>query len=162
MEAITHFLSPFGCFEIKGSDLGISSVKMVNTTPCPAGPIPPVLKSAVVQLNEYFQGNRTSFDLKINYGQSPSFYQSVWKELQKIPYGRTTSYLAIAEKLGDSKAVRAVGQANKNNPIAIIVPCHRCIAKSGELQGYFYGLDMKRQLLELENPMSFARQGSLF
>jgi methylated-DNA-[protein]-cysteine S-methyltransferase len=80
----------------------------------------------------------------------------------KIPYGHTTTYQAIAENLGDKKAVRAVGQANRHNPIAIIVPCHRCIAKSGELQGYFYGLDMKRQLLELENPLSFARQGSLF
>jgi methylated-DNA-[protein]-cysteine S-methyltransferase len=55
-----------------------------------------------------------------------------------------------------------VGLANRNNPIAIIVPCHRVIGKSGDLQGYFYGLDMKRRLLELENPMSFARQGSLF
>jgi methylated-DNA-[protein]-cysteine S-methyltransferase len=70
--------------------------------------------------------------------------------------------LSIAEKLGDPKAIRAVGQANKHNPIAIIVPCHRVIAKNGDLQGYFYGLDFKRRLLELENPMSFARQGSLF
>jgi methylated-DNA-[protein]-cysteine S-methyltransferase len=86
----------------------------------------------------------------------------VWNLLQEIPYGHTTSYLALADKLGDKKAVRAVGQANRHNPIAIIVPCHRCIAKNGDLQGYFYGLDTKRQLLELENPLSFARQGSLF
>jgi methylated-DNA-[protein]-cysteine S-methyltransferase len=162
MQMITHFLSPYGCFEIKGSHRGISSVKLVSKQPCPAGPIPPELKEAVVQLNEYFKGERRTFDLKIDYGETPRFYQSVWKELLKVPYGHTTTYLSIAEKLGDPKAVRAVGQANKNNPIAIIIPCHRCIAKNGDLQGYFYGVDMKRQLLELENPMSFARQGSLF
>ena len=78
-------------------------------------------------------------------------------------YGKhTTTYSAVAEQIGNPTAVRAVGLANRNNPIAIVVPCHRVIAKSGDLQGYFYGLDMKRGLLELENPMSFARQGSLF
>lgn len=162
MEEKTHFLSPFGCFEVKGSELGVSSVKLVDTRPCPAGPIPPVLKDAVVQLSEYFKGTREIFDLKLNFGDTTRFHQAVWKELLKIPYGHTTTYLSIAEKLGDPKAVRAVGQANRNNPIAIIVPCHRCIAKNGDLQGYFYGVDMKRQLLELENPLSFARQGSLF
>jgi methylated-DNA-[protein]-cysteine S-methyltransferase len=162
MEASTHFLSPFGCIEIKGSHLGLSSVKLVSVRPCPTGPIPPVLKPAVIQLNEYFQGRRQSFDLRIDFGEAPAFSQAVWKELLKIPYGHTTTYLAIAEKLGDPKSVRAVGQANRHNPIAIIIPCHRCIAKNGNLQGYFYGLDMKRQLLELENPLSFARQGSLF
>jgi methylated-DNA-[protein]-cysteine S-methyltransferase len=90
------------------------------------------------------------------------FNRADWGELVKIPNGRTTSYSAIAEKIGNPTAVRAVGLANRNNPIAIIVPCHRVIAKSGDLHGYFYGLDMKRRLLELENPMSFARQGSLF
>lgn len=158
----THFLSPFGCFEIQGSELGISSVKLVDLKPCPAGPIPPVLRDCVIQLNEYFRGERQTFDLTLDFGAASDFYKSVWNELLQIPYGHTTSYSRIAEKLGDPKSVRAVGQANRNNPIAIIVPCHRCIAKSGDLQGYFYGLDFKRQLLELENPLSFARQGSLF
>ncbi len=157
-----HFLSPFGCLEIQGSSLGISSVKLVEKKPCPAGPIPDVLRGCVLQLDEYFRGRRRAFNLKLDFGNAPAFYQAVWEELLKVPYGHTTTYQAIAEKLGDLKAVRAVGQANARNPIAIIVPCHRCIAKSGDLQGYFYGLDMKRQLLELENPMSFARQGSLF
>ena len=158
----THFLSPFGCFEIQGSTFGISSVKLVDKKPCPAGPIPEILRDCVVQLNEYFKGERHEFSLKLDFGTAPAFHQAVWQELLKVPYGHTTTYKAIAEKLGDPKAVRAVGQANRRNPIAIIVPCHRCIAKSGELQGYFYGLDMKRQLLGLENPMSFAQQGSLF
>lgn len=160
--ATTHFLSPFGCFELQGTHLGIRRVQLVSKQPCPAGPIPPVLREAVVQLTQYFSGDREAFDLKLAFGDAPRFYQAVWRELVQVPYGHTTTYKAIAEKLGDPNAVRAVGQANRNNPIAIIVPCHRCIAKNGDLQGYFYGLDMKRQLLELENPMSFARQGSLF
>ncbi len=158
----THFLSAYGCFEIKGSSLGIQSVRLVNKKPCPGGPIPPVLKPAVVQLNEYFNRQRETFDLKLDWGGAAEFNKQVWAELLKIPYGHTTSYSAIAEKLNNPKAVRAVGMANKHNPIAIIVPCHRVIAKNGALQGYFYGLDFKRRLLELENPMSFSRQASLF
>ncbi len=161
MEKICY-LSPIGCLEITGSELGITSVHKVEKSPCPQSDAPESLKEAVKQLDEYFRGERRSFDLKLDFGGAPDFYKAVWEELLKIPYGHTTSYQAIADKLGDSNAVRAVGQANRHNPIAVIVPCHRCIAKSGDLQGYFYGLDVKRQLLELENPMSFARQGSLF
>ncbi|MCB0636319.1 MAG: methylated-DNA--[protein]-cysteine S-methyltransferase [Lewinella sp.] len=159
---VAHFLSPFGCFRITGSYKGIRSVQLVDTKPCPAGPIPRVLRDCVTQLAEYFKRERQTFDLRLDWEGHTDFHQAVWKELLEIPYGHTTSYLSIAEKLGDPKAIRAVGQANRRNPIAIIVPCHRVIAKSGELQGYFYGLDFKRRLLELENPLSFARQGSLF
>jgi methylated-DNA-[protein]-cysteine S-methyltransferase len=159
---VAHFLSPFGCFRITGSHKGIRTVQLVDTKPCPAGPIPRVLRECVTQLAEYFKRERETFDLRLDWEGHTDFHQAVWKELLEIPYGHTTTYLAIAEKLGDPKAIRAVGQANRRNPIAIIVPCHRVIAKSGELQGYFYGLDFKRRLLELENPMSFARQGSLF
>ncbi len=158
----TCFQSPIGCLEITGSELGISAVHKVDKKPCPQGETPASLRDCVRQLEEYFKGERQQFDLKLDWGGAPEFYKAVWQELLNIPYGHTTSYQAIAEKLGDPNAVRAVGQANSRNPIAIIVPCHRCIAKSGELQGYFYGLDVKRQLLELENPMSFARQGNLF
>lgn len=163
----TYYSSPIGCLEISGSELGISSVHKVDISPLtagrgPQGETPEPLREAVKQLDEYFRGERRSFDLKLDFGGAPDYYKAVWQELLKIPYGHTTSYQAIADKLGDPNAVRAVGQANRHNPIAVIVPCHRCIAKSGELQGYFYGLDVKRQLLELENPMSFARQGSLF
>ncbi len=157
-----HFLSPFGCFEVSGSSLGIQSVRLVDTKPCPAGPIPEGLKNCVVQLTEYFKGEREIFELDLDFGAASAFNRSVWEELFKVPYAHTTTYSAIAEKIGNPSAVRAVGAAARNNPIAIIVPCHRCIAKSGDLQGYYYGLDMKRRLLELENPMSFARQGKLF
>ncbi len=158
----TFFLSPFGCFRIQGSEKGISSMQLVDLKPCPTGPIPSVLKKCIIQLTEYFRRERQTFDLQLDFGDAPEFHKAVWTALRQIPYGHTTSYQAIAEKLGDIKAVRAVGQANRHNPIAIIVPCHRVVAKSGDLQGYFYGLEMKRALLELENPMSFAKQGSLF
>ncbi len=158
----THFLSPFGCFRIEGSAHGLRSVQWVDTKPCPAGPIPRELKDCVRQLAEYFRGERQEFDLRLDWSGATDFNQSVWRELLRIPYGHTTTYLAIAERLGDRNAIRAVGQANKHNPIAIIVPCHRVIAKSGDLQGYFYGIDFKRRLLELENPRSFGRQTSLF
>ncbi len=157
-----HYFSSFGCFKITGSNQGLRSVQLVDTKPCPAGPIPRELRTAVKQLDEYFKQQRKEFDLDIDFSGYTPFLRSVWEQLLEIPYGRTTSYLSIAEKLGDPKAIRAVGQANRNNPIAIIVPCHRVIAKNGDLQGYFYGLDFKRRLLELENPLSFARQGSLF
>jgi methylated-DNA-[protein]-cysteine S-methyltransferase len=162
MLAKTHYLSEFGCFEIKGSELGIQSVRLSDKKPCPVGPIPKELKECVVQLDLYFKGQLEAFDLKLDWGGATDFNISVWQQLLKIPYGHTTSYSVIAENIENPKAVRAVGLANRNNPIAIIVPCHRVIAKSGDLQGYFYGLDMKRRLLELENPLEFARQGSLF
>ena len=158
-----YFPSPIGIFEIKGSPKGIRSVKMQpELEQCPHINIPECLADCVQQLSEYFDQKRSTFDLKLDFDGATEFNQSVWNELLQVPYGRTTTYLKIAENIGNPKSVRAVGLANKLNPIAIIVPCHRCIASNGNLQGYFYGLDVKRQLLELENPMSFARQGSLF
>lgn len=157
-----HFLSPIGCIKIQGTSKGIRQVTLSKQLPCPAGPIPPSLKNAIQQLNEYFLGKREIFDLTLDLQGHPTFYQQVWKELIKIPYGKTTSYQYIATQLGDPNAVRAVGQANGKNPIAIIIPCHRCIAKNGQLQGYFYGLSVKLELLALENPLVFGQQGSLF
>lgn len=152
----------FGYFEITGSEKGIRSVQLTDNKTAPHIEVPKELENCFKQLKEYFDGERSHFDIKLDLSGHTEFNQSVWQELLKVPHGRTTTYLKIAENIDNPKAVRAVGLANKNNPIAIIVPCHRCIASSGKLQGYFYGLDMKRKLLELENPMSFAQQGSLF
>jgi len=162
MSAKTYFESPIGCLEIVGNELGLQSVKRVDKKGMASGKLPQIVKDCKKQLAEYFAGKRKTFGLKYNWGGATDFNQSVWAELLKIPYGHTTNYATIAEKINNPKAVRAVGMANRNNPIAIIVPCHRVIAKSGQLQGYFYGLDVKRQLLQLENPMSFATQGTLF
>ena len=157
-----YYKSPLGIIEIIGSEYGISSVKLKTELKEASKEIPTHLEACVQQLDEYFKGERKEFDLKLDFGNATDFTQKVWNALLEIPYGHTTSYAVIAEKVGSPKAVRAVGMANRNNPIAFIVPCHRVIAKSGKLQGYFYGLDTKRALLQLENPASFAQQGTLF
>ena len=162
MESKAYCTSPIGILEITATLLGIRRIKKVDRKGKNSDPMPDLLDNCMQQLTEYFEGKRQEFKLPLDWSGEPEFHQEVWKALLEIPYGHTTSYLAIADKLGNPKAVRAVGQANAHNPIAIVVPCHRVIAKTGELQGYFYGLDIKRQLLELENPMSFARQGDLF
>ncbi|WP_436777560.1 methylated-DNA--[protein]-cysteine S-methyltransferase [Yinghuangia sp. YIM S09857] len=101
------------------------------------------------QLDEYFAGERREFDLRLA-PRGTDFQRRVWRELTTIPYGRTTSYGAMADALGSPTASRAVGAANGRNPISIIVPCHRVIASTGALTGYAGGLDKKRRLLALE------------
>lgn len=101
------------------------------------------------QLNAYFQGNLRTFNVPLA-PEGTDFQRRVWKELQLIPYGRTTNYLELSRRLGDEKAIRAVGQANGANPIAILVPCHRVIGSDGSLTGYAGGLARKRILLERE------------
>jgi methylated-DNA-[protein]-cysteine S-methyltransferase len=101
------------------------------------------------QLTEYFDGRRRSFDLDLGLAGNP-FEQSVWQALREIPFGTTTSYGALAERIGHPTAARAVGLANGRNPIAVIVPCHRVIGADGSLTGFGGGLERKRFLLDLE------------
>ena len=108
-----------------------------------------LLREAARQLNEYFAGRRRVFDLPLRPTGTP-FQQKIWQALQTIPYGQTRSYQEIAGQIGNFKACRAVGYANHNNPIAIIIPCHRVIGKSGRLTGYAGGLELKERLLRLE------------
>lgn len=107
----------------------------------------------VLQLEEYFDGERKAFDIPIKL-MGTEFQKKVWNELLKIPYGKTVSYKDIAIKIGKPKACRAVGMANHNNPILIIIPCHRVINENNKLGGYALGLDLKRKLLELEKENS--------
>lgn len=107
----------------------------------------------VLQLEEYFDGRRKEFDIPIKL-RGTEFQKKVWNELLKIPYGATVSYKDIAIKIGNPKACRAVGMANHNNPILIIVPCHRVINENKKLGGYALGLDLKKKLLELEKENS--------
>ncbi|MFZ3211541.1 MAG: methylated-DNA--[protein]-cysteine S-methyltransferase [Terriglobales bacterium] len=107
----------------------------------------------VRQLEEYFAGRRRGFDLPLDL-RGTDFQKRCWQELLKIPHGETRSYAEIARAIGNPAAVRAVGLANGKNPIAIIVPCHRVIGSDGSLTGYGGGLDVKRQLLELEGALS--------
>ena len=108
-----------------------------------------LLSMATIQLDEYFQGKRTTFSLPFKLTGTP-FQLAVWKELQNIPYGQTTSYKEIAQKINKPKACRAVGMANNKNPLPIIIPCHRVIGSNGKLIGYAVGLKLKNYLLELE------------
>lgn len=111
------------------------------------------------QLDEYFAGERHTFDLPLGAVGTP-FQQRVWQELVRIPFGSTISYAELAERIGQPQASRAVGNANGRNPISIIVPCHRVIGSSGKLTGYAGGLHNKQWLLDWERGAS-DRQGYL-
>lgn len=112
-----------------------------------------VLREAIRQLNQYFQGTRTSFQLPLD-PHGTAFQQRAWKALQEIPFGETRSYQEQAIRVGGKNYTRAVGGANRRNPISIIIPCHRVIGKNGALTGFGSGLDRKQALLDLEQATS--------
>ena len=118
----------------------------------------PILTKTAAQLEEYFGHERTNFDLPLD-PVGTEFQHLVWRRLQSIPYGETTSYGAVAASVDRPEAARAVGAANGRNPISIIVPCHRVIAASGALAGFAGGLGVKQQLLDHESELN--RQSAL-
>lgn len=107
------------------------------------------LREVILQLQEYFEGKRKTFSLELDLKGTP-FQIQVWQTLQKVPYGETSTYGEIANRIGSPNASRAVGNACRANPIPIIIPCHRIIGKNGQLTGFAGGLEIKRKLLELE------------
>ncbi len=109
----------------------------------------PIIVETMRQLDEYFRGTRIGFDLPLA-PKGTSFQMQVWQELQKIPYGQTISYGEQAARVGDKKKARAVGMANGQNPISIVIPCHRVIGSNGHLTGFGGGLDNKAWLLKHE------------
>ncbi|HOZ01604.1 MAG TPA: methylated-DNA--[protein]-cysteine S-methyltransferase [Candidatus Syntrophosphaera sp.] len=111
--------------------------------------ISPEMAAVFTQLDEYFSGSRKNFTVKLKLRGTP-FQIDVWNALRKIPYGETRTYKEIATQIGRPQAFRAVGQAIHNNPIAIVVPCHRVIGSDGSLTGFAGGLELKKRLLELE------------
>ena len=144
------FTTPLGIAKILGDTNGIASITIIDQGELSAE-IPSVLQQAVTELQEYFEGKRTDFTFKINPEGTP-FQQKVWQGLLAIPFGKTMSYLQLAQKLGDVKAIRAVASANGKNPLWIVVPCHRVIGTDGSLTGYAGGLWRKKWLLAHENP----------
>lgn len=114
-------------------------------------PPTPLLAEAISQLDEYFRGKRKKFDLPLKVCGTP-FQQKVLKEVMKVPFGKTASYQEIAERIGNPKAVRAVGTANRNNSVPLLIPCHRIISKSGEVRGGQRKESVKLMLLRYENP----------
>jgi methylated-DNA-[protein]-cysteine S-methyltransferase len=116
-------------------------------------PEAPPLPETRRQLDDYLAGRRRDFDLPLD-PVGTEFQRLCWQALQRIPYGETRSYSEQASTIGRPAAIRAVGRANHDNPIGVIIPCHRVIGANGSLTGYAGGLDMKRALLELEGAMT--------
>lgn len=150
--------SPLGFTKIIGDVDGIVSIIVLNSEEKITDIIPLELEDCVFQLQEYFDGKRKVFDLRLN-PEGTDFQKKVWNALLEIPYGKTVSYLDLSKRLGDVKAIRAVANANGKNPIWIIIPCHRVIGSDGSLTGYAGGLNRKQWLLEHESPY---KQGILF
>ena len=154
--------SPLGKIKIEGSEAGVSSISFwKKDTESELTEIPDCLKDCAQQIHEYFDGTRKEFDLKLDFGDAPSFHKEVWKMVKLIPYGRTRTYAEIAEVIDHQYAYRAVGHANGMNPLPVVIPCHRVIGKDGSLTGYAYGLEMKRWLLSHESPGQYMKQGDL-
>ncbi|MEO6903753.1 MAG: methylated-DNA--[protein]-cysteine S-methyltransferase [Bacteroidia bacterium] len=156
-----YYSSPIGLIEITGDEEGIASILFIEEQKDKTTKIHPSLKECVYQLEEYFKGIRKEFGLKLN-PTGTEFQKKVWKELYSLPFGRTVSYLEISKRIGDSNASRAVGNANGNNPISIVVPCHRVIGASGKLVGYSGGLTKKEWLLMHEKEIEYGKQTTLF
>lgn len=154
------FASPIGLLSMKEEDGFITELSLLEASkppgsskPCPplsdSGPETELSKRTQEQLAQYFAGKRKTFELPVFYRGTP-FRQRVWDTLCTIPYGQTRSYQDIAKLIGSPKAVRAVGQANHDNPLLILVPCHRVIRKNGDIHGYACGDSVKEFLLKLE------------
>lgn len=145
--------SPVGQLTLAGRDGRLMHLRMVDQTYEPSrvdwAADGKAFPDAVEQLEEYFAGDRTEFELDLDL-VGTDFQRRVWAALQTIPYGETRSYGEIARQIGSPGAFRAVGLANGHNPIGIVVPCHRVIGSNGSLTGYGGGLDRKRALLAME------------
>lgn len=139
--------SVIGVLEIICSDIALIAINFVDTEKVETPNN--LVKQTKKQLNEYFEGKREAFTIPLNISGT-NFQKLVWEELQKIPYGKTTSYKQIAQNINNPKAVRAVGIANSKNKIPIIIPCHRVIGNNGKLSGYAGGVWRKEKLLEIE------------
>ena len=148
MQYQSSFKSPLGILIIKSdgqyvTEISFSECELQEQNDCG------ILLKCKEQLEDYFSGKSIEFDLPLN-PKGTEFQQKVWAELQRILYGETITYIELAVRLGDAKAVRAVGTANGRNPIAIVIPCHRVIGAGNKLTGYAGGIWRKKILLELE------------
>ena len=157
---ISYYISPFGELEILCSEKALMALNYLpngRKTDFEAGVSfsddLPIMLETKKQLNEYFAGERQSFDLPLDL-VGTDFQKKVWGELLKIPFGKTISYIEMAKKLGDEKVIRAAASANGKNPVMIIVPCHRVIGNDGKLVGYAGGLSTKKWLLDHENRLA--------
>ncbi|MBE0647655.1 MAG: methylated-DNA--[protein]-cysteine S-methyltransferase [Bacteroidales bacterium] len=149
-----YFKCPIGYVEVTGTEHGVQTVT-ISDQKMKKWFVPLCLREAVSQLKEYFKGDRQLFTARVDV-MGTDFQMRVWDEVGKIPYGKTITYHQLAERIGDPKAFRAVGQADSKNPVWIIIPCHRVIGNDGKLVGYAGGLWRKKWLLEHEQ--AFAQK----
>ena len=159
-EFTIYYHSPVGQLKITGTENFITEVAFHDRSKKPEGNkkvLPPLLINCTEQLIQYFNGQRRQFELPLNQEGTP-FQLGVWNELIAIPYAKTISYLDLARRTGDTKATRAVANANGKNNIAIIVPCHRVIGSNKELVGYGGGLWRKKWLLDHEMKIAYGVQ----
>ena len=157
---VSYYHSPVGLLKISGTENYISEVSFddkVQRSVSKKKNIPPMVIQCMEQLIQYFNGERRKFELPIHQ-PGTKFQQDVWNELMGIPFGKTISYLDLARRTGDTKATRAVANANGKNNVAIIVPCHRVIGSNHELVGYSGGLWRKKWLLEHEAKVAYGVQ----
>jgi methylated-DNA-[protein]-cysteine S-methyltransferase len=147
----THIPSPIGPLQLIGDEHSLQGLHMHSFDPPDHWrEAKEPFADATEQLDQYFAGQRTEFDLKLDM-RGTEFQKNVWNALLTIPYGETRSYGEIAKQIGRPDRARAVGAANGSNPVSIIVPCHRVIGADGRLVGYGGGLDRKRFLLDHES-----------
>ena len=156
----TFYHSPVGLLKISGTEDYITEVTFHDTSQKAEGNkkhLPLMLIQCVEQLIQYFNGQGRQFELPLNQ-EGTAFQKEVWNELVQIPFGKTISYLELARRIGDTKATRAVANANGKNNIAVIVPCHRVIGSNRELVGYAGGLHRKKWLLDHEAKVAYGVQ----
>ena len=144
-----YYKSPLGIMEIIGNEKALSGLYFVDKAKKDDPNVPECLVECCRQLDEYFKGTRREFNIKIEL-IGTEFQKKVWKELYKVPFGKTVSYGEMAKAIGNPKAVRAVGGANGKNKIVIIYPCHRVIGSNGSMVGFGGGVWRKEWLLEHE------------
>ncbi|MGL5742248.1 MAG: methylated-DNA--[protein]-cysteine S-methyltransferase [Legionella sp.] len=152
--------TPVGLLKLIASDKWLSAIlwqhddpKLVRLEPQVLDESNSILKETERQLSEFFAGERTVFELPLDF-KGTVFQKAVWAELLKVPFGQLKTYSDIAKAIGNPKAVRAVGAANGKNPISIICPCHRIVGADGSLTGFAGGLEIKATLLQLEQQKS--------
>ncbi len=158
---VAHYRSPIGIVRIEETDGLISSIKVLNEEVELSFPQTPVTEQAIDQLHKYFTGKRSTFDFPFQQNGTP-FQQQVWQQLTNVEFGKTQSYIKLAEQFGNPLAIRAIASANGKNKLWIVVPCHRIIGKNGELTGYAGGLWRKKWLLQHEAVIVGKAQTELF
>ena len=165
MTSSIYYKSPIGLLELVFKNDKLTSIHIdgVEELETPIKEMSITQQKVIQQLESYFDGKLQEFNIDVEFLKGTDFEQSIWKQLSTIPYGKLITYSDLAYRIGKTKGTsQAVGKAVGNNPIGVIVPCHRVVGKNGKLTGFAWGLDRKAFLLELEQKHTIGVQGKLF